>query len=261
MVLFSPKDEARQQPRLTVNGRMQPEPEGPGTVQRRYRLFIEALRRTIDHPLASAPLHGVPIGDGLGMEDVVARVAPLFEREAALARWVALRGALTALHVHTVDASSRAVPFYPVVENVMGVGHVGDVSRGDDRIDVAPQYAGGMPPDQKQAAIGVFAALSVRLFNYEQYAAMNVDSVLASPFNVSQAVALDFIAWTAIALHRLKLSGELMANVPEPDALQQPGWYADPLWGKAERHWDGRDWSTRVRIVQGRGYAYGDGAI
>jgi hypothetical protein len=59
--------------------------------------------------------------------------------ESSLIRWVALRGALTQLYVSTIDEADRALPFYPSVELVMGVGHVGS-SFDDPAIDVAPAW-------------------------------------------------------------------------------------------------------------------------
>jgi hypothetical protein len=64
-------------------------------------------------------------------------------------------------------------------------------------------------------------------------------------------MALDFIAWSAVALLRTELAQDFL-HAPEPDALEQPGWYTDPLWGKAQRYWDGTDWTERVRTSGGQ---------
>ena len=64
-------------------------------------------------------------------------------------------------------------------------------------------------------------------------------------------MALDFIAWSAVALLRTELAHGFL-HAPEPDALEQPGWYTDPLWGKAQRYWDAADWTERVRTSGGQ---------
>jgi len=65
-----------------------------------------------------------------------------------------------------------------------------------------------------------------------------------------QAVALDIIAWAAVAELRLGLADDLLATFPRPDLLETPGWYTEPLFRKAERYWDG-DWTDRCRTPQG----------
>ena len=128
MGLFSKRrrDEPPKRPILTINGRPQSEPERPGSLPRRNRLFVECTRRLADDPLASEDARGTPIGDGLGMEGLAAKIAPLFERERSLLRWVALRGAFTDMYINTIDPASRVLPFFPVVERTMGVGHISD---------------------------------------------------------------------------------------------------------------------------------------
>lgn len=79
---------------------------------------------------------------------------------------------------------------------------------------------------------------------------MNMDDVNADPFwkTVNHAIALDYIAWTSVALCRVRWL-ETALNMPEPGLLETAGWYADPLWAKAERFWDGADWTARMRIL------------
>ena len=241
-----------QRPGSTINGRPQRDPEQPGSLQRRARLFIESMRRIAEDPLASPSARGVPIGDGCGMEGLVGRVAPLFARERSLVRWVALRGAFTNLYIATVDAASRSVPFSPVVEDAMGVGNIAGPDAAGPVVGVAPEWASRLSREQRDAATGIFSALAVRLFDYERYSKLPADEVNRDPrCRLNDAMALDFIAWSAVALLRTGLARDFLA-APEPDALERPGWYADPLWGKAQRYWDGADWTERVRTSDGR---------
>jgi hypothetical protein len=189
----------------------------------------------------------MPIGDGCGMEGLVARIAPLFHGERSLLRWVALRGAFTHLHIATVDSTSRVLPFYPAVEVAMGVGNVADPEAAEPVIDVAPEWASRLSEEQREAVIGLFVALTTRLFDYERYSELPIDEINQdSRCRLNDAMALDFLAWSAVALLRTELARDFLA-APEPDALEQPGWYTDPLWGKAQRYWDGTDWTERAR--------------
>ena len=49
-------------------------------------------------------------------------------------------------------------------------------------------------------------------------------------------------------------SSGLITDMPEAGLLEQPGWYADPLFAKCERYWDANDWTERVRVKDGRGW-------
>jgi hypothetical protein len=98
----------------------------------------------------------------------------------------------------------------------------------------------------------VFSALAVRLFDYERYSQMPVDEVNQDRRCwLNDAMALDFITWSAVALLRTDLAQGFL-HAPEPDALDHPGWYTDPLWGKAQRYWDGTDWTENVRASGGQ---------
>lgn len=241
-----------QRPGRTINGRPQPDPEQPGSLQRRARLFVESMRRIAEDPLASPSARGTPIGDGCGMEGLVARIAPLFDKERSLLRWVALRGAFTYLHIATVDRTSRVLPFSPAVETAMGVGNIAGPDADEPVIDVAPEWASRLSREQRAAVSGVFGALAVRLFDYDRYSQLPIDEVNQDPrCRLNDAMALDFIAWSAVALLRTGLAQDFLA-APEPDALERPGWYADPLWGKAQRYWDGTDWTERARTSDGQ---------
>lgn len=247
MGLFSrPQEKPRRPQRLTISGRPQTDPERPGSLERRGRLFTECTRRLAADRLVSDGAQGTPIGDGLGMEELVAKIAPLFEKERSLLRWVALRGAFTDLYIHTIDPSSRVVPFSPAVETVMGVGNISEVGA-EPVIDVAPGWAPRLGQQQRSAAIQVFAAVQVRAYDYGRYSKMSVADVNQDRrCYLNDAMALDFIAWSAVALLRLGVAQQLM-DAPEPDALEAPGWYTDPLFAKAERRWDGSDWTDLCR--------------
>jgi hypothetical protein len=259
----SSTDEPVQAPTVTLNGARQNAPEVSGMLPRRNRLFVECLRRTRQLEVSQQDASGVPLGDGTGLEAVVETIRPVFSRDASLVQWVALRGALTSLYIDTLDPESRSVPFFPVVEVAMGVGHVGDVQRGDDSLGVAPAWVPQLSADQISAAVGIFAVVQLRLYRYEEYLEMPLAAVLADPsLRMNDAIALDVIAWATVAMHRLGLGHQLQRDAPEPDLLEAPGWYTEPLWSKGERFWDGRDWTSRVRgKVDNRSYAYTEMAL
>jgi hypothetical protein len=137
------------------------------------------------------------------------------------------------------------LPFFPTVERVMGVGHISEPGAAEPIIDVAPNWASQLTPKQREAAIGVFAAVQVRVYDYERYTKISVNDINQDPrCYLNDAMALDFIAWSAVALLRMGIAQQVM-NVPEPDALDAPGWYTDPLFAKAKRYWNGTDWTER----------------
>jgi hypothetical protein len=51
---------------------------------------------------------GRPLGDGHGLEGLVAIIRPLFAGEPSLARWVALRGAVTIMSIHVWEHGTEA---------------------------------------------------------------------------------------------------------------------------------------------------------
>lgn len=213
---------------------------------------MECTRWVAEDPLAGPSASGVPIGDGCGMEGLVARIAPLFDKERSLLRWVALRGALAQLYIATMDSTSRVIPFSPAVEAAMGVRTVATPEAAGPVIEVAPEWASRLSDDQHHAVAGIFSALAVRLFDYGRYSQLPVDEVNQDPkCRLNDAMALDFIAWSAVALLRTGQAQGFL-HAPEPDALEQPGWYTDPLWGKAQRYWDGTDWTERARTNDGQ---------
>jgi hypothetical protein len=177
---------------LTVNGRPQPQPEVPGSMPRRFRLFVECERRLAADPLAAPAVAGRPIGDGCGLERLVASVAPLFEREQSLIRWVALRGAFADLFIRIFDPDS-AVASPEDLEQVMGLAWVTDV-QGESHPDLALPWRTTLSPDQRQVALGVASSVFIRTEDYGRYSGMSVIDVNADPgYRIPKSAALDRI--------------------------------------------------------------------
>lgn len=93
---------------MTINGQPQATPETSNTIERRSRLFVECERRLADDPLTQPAACGRLLGDGNGLEGLVAKIAPMFEREQSLIRWVALRGAFLHTNMHVFSDDPRA---------------------------------------------------------------------------------------------------------------------------------------------------------
>lgn len=240
-------------PVLTINGRPQPQPEVSGSIERRFRLFYECERRLAADPLAGAVAAGRPIGDGCGLEGLVAKLAPLFERERSLMRWVALRGAFAELYNCIFDPGGAAAS-PEELEQVMGLEWTAD-AQGESHPNLAQPWRTTLSPQQRQDALGIASSVLIRAEDYSRYSKMTVMDVNADPrCRFPDAVALDGIAWSAIALLRLGIAQQRFPRVPEPDALPEPGWYTDPLFAKSERFWDGSDWTAHCRVRDGRGF-------
>lgn len=235
---------------LTINGDVQSDPETVSSLSRRIRLFVECLRRIQDHPLASPSAAGRPIGDGLGLEELVGRLRPVFAQDAALIPWVALRGAIPPLHQMTFEPDTNT-PFVPSVEVAMGVGHIGDIERGDPTVGISPEFAGRLSAQQSEAVLGIYGAVWWRLLAYEEYVGASLDEVKASDLCPNQAISLDIIAWISVALCRLGLHLVLVRNAPAPDLMDRPGWYVEPMFKKCERYWNGQDWTDEC-LADGR---------
>jgi hypothetical protein len=61
------------------------------------------------------------------------------------------------------------------------------------------------------------------------------------------------IAWCASAFAGGNLQKTLLqADIPAAQTLTDPGWYAEPVFSKCERFWDGKDWTARCRALEGR---------
>jgi hypothetical protein len=250
-------------PVLTINGRPQLAPEGPSAAERRTRLFVECERRLADDPLTQQAARGQLLGDGNGLEGLAGRIAPLFECEQSLVRWVALRAAFTHLHMFVFapdDSGRRATRSPEELADVMGLtwkdnsGQVWSAgSAGEPQLAVADAH-NAAPAQQRDVALAI-AQMSVTFAtSYPRIAQLPMQEVpgdgMCSALN--DVIALDCIAWTATALLRLGLSQLLFSKVPEPDALVGPGWYTEPVFAKFERYWDGTDWTSSVRQQNGR---------
>jgi hypothetical protein len=243
----------RKPPVLTINGRPQPQPEVIGGMPRRNRLFVECERRLAADPLAGSAAAGQPIGDGIGLEGLVAKLTPLFERERSLIRWVALRGALAEMFVRVVDRSSAVIYPGELVE-IMGLEWIDD-AYGESDLNLAQPWRTTLSSEQQQTALGVAGSIFMRSEDYARYSKMKVEDVNTDPHcQISRAIALDYIAWLAVAFLRLGIAQQLFSQVPEPDALPEPGWYTEPLFAKAERFWDGSNWTDSCRVKDSRGF-------
>jgi hypothetical protein len=248
--LFSKKSTRDETPRLTISGVVQREPEGIGVTSRRVRLFGEVARRVQGHLLASPGAAGSPVADGLGLEELVRIILPIFEKDKSLIRWTAIRSALALLYYQTV-AERNATPFFPVVEVAMGVGHIGDVAAGDDTIGVSPQWAEKLTTEQISNATGIYSVVFSRVMKYGDLADLDFAGFVAHPAcQISNPVGLDMMAWIAIALIRIN-AAETLLSLPAPDRIVDSGWYTEPLVAKAERFWDGVDWTAQCRTQSG----------
>jgi Protein of unknown function (DUF2510) len=235
------KGEPSVRPSRSISGKRMTVPEDIGTLPRRARLMAAAVLKVQSLPMAQPAAYGNPLGDGHGLEEVVAAIRPLFDKERSLTRWVAIRGALLFLDMACEQATMKA-------EILAAMG----LRWGGERVELTPGPA-PLPPQLTDNVIGVFSSLSMRLDDYATVSKMSVDDVNADPFwkAVNEAIALDYIAWTSSALCRVGWL-DTPLQMPEPGSLETPGWYADPLWAKAERFWDGTDWTARMRSVTNR---------
>lgn len=224
---------------LTITGQVATAPESIGGLARRSRLMSAAIRLIDDHPVTVAI--GRPLGDGYGMEELVARISPLFARERGLIRWVALRGSLLYLDMlcPNDDALHELLP-------AMGLR--------PEQGPEGPTVAVIEPVADISAITGLFFSIAMRWSQYQQLAELEVSAVNRDPiWAINPAVGLDYIAWIAVAMVRSGAwQSGAMQDMPEPNLLDQPGWYIEPLFAKGERYWDGTDWTSRVRARSGR---------
>jgi hypothetical protein len=240
------KGEPSIRPIRTITGDRIAIQEDLGMYPRRSRLMVSAIHVLADDKLAKPSSAGVPLGAGHGMEPLVERIRPLFEREASLIRWVAYRGALRFLDmVFATDGEWR------VATLTMGLEVGKDPSSGEHQIR-AIERPGPIPRKVKGQITGLFSSISLSLEDYQEIAEASVQAVNANPrWQLDDGMALDYIAWTAIAMLRTGKAKEVLGH-PEPGMLEYPGWYADPLLAQAERYWDGTDWTARMRVAAGK---------
>jgi hypothetical protein len=241
------RDEPSVRPRVTITGRPVTEPEEIGTLARRGRMMAAAIRLLSDDKLAHADSIGTPVGDDYGMEELVERLRPMFATESSFVRWVALRGALLFLDM----AFSSEVEWRSAML-AMGLRVESDPYSGEQRV-VPIDKTGSMTPHQKSDLMGLFHSIEFRLRDYEKISSASIPEVLAHPMwgRVNELMGLEYIAWTAIALLRTGNATRVW-GMPEPGRLELSGWYTDPVFAQGERYWDGKDWTSRVRIREGR---------
>jgi hypothetical protein len=236
-------------PRVTISGRPQPVPESSDTIERRFRLFWECTRRLADEPLTQPDARGRLLGKGSGLEEAVAAIAPLFQHERSLIRWVALRGGISSVYGATLRGDSPE----PVIELTQAMG-LRLTDREGGGVSVIPLTAGELPGRQLDAALALASAVYAFLWDYERFVGMTIDDMNGYPAfaALTDTGGLDCIAWSAVALLRIGRAQAIAEKVPEPDALTEPGWYVDPLFARYERYWDGSDWMSSVREVGGQ---------
>ena len=258
---------------ITINGRPQPTPESAQLIERRSRLFVECERRLADDPLTQPNARGHLLGDGTGLEGLTAKIAPLFAHEQSLIRWVALRAAFTHMNMHMFSDDPRArqaaTRSPEELANVMGLIWVDETgqpykpgSTGKPSLR-ARESAPQMPAVMLDGAVALATMVTTYAVTYERLLKMSNDQVNTDPMyaTLNDVIALDCITWCAVALLRLELGQLWITRTPEPDALPEPGWYADPVIGKFERYWDGTDWTPACRNHEGNRLTEGTYAL
>jgi hypothetical protein len=240
------RGEPSARPTRTLTGQTLDMPEDLGTVPRRARLMLTAVQILASEDLAQPHSIGIPLGDNHGMEVLVERIRPIFKTESSLIRWVAYRGALT-----FIDMAFETETEWRAGLLTMGIEVTKEPFTGADERRVL-ERPGPIGPAVKGNILGLAASMTMKLADYQEIAAASVQAVNADPrWHLNDAMALDYIAWAAIILLR---TGKAMQvyGLPQAGLLEFPGWYADPLFAKAERYWDGTDWTSRMRVLEGR---------
>jgi hypothetical protein len=181
------------------------------------------------------------------MEELVDLIRPLFARERMLTRWVAIRGALLFLDMSTPDDES-----WENLVGAMGLRRAADPFTNEMRTELLPMKDTA-PPAAQEHVLGLFSSIALHVADYERVSNMSVQAVNSDAdwVRVNEAVGLDYIAWVAVAMCRTNCI-EPVLRMPEPGMLERSGWYTDPLFAKAERFWDGTDWTARMRVREGR---------
>ena len=246
MALFGKKQVPATRPSTTLNGRRVTDPKVIGSPTRRVRLLGESVRRLSDHPLSQPTEAGVPIGDGAGMEALVALIRPVFAGDASMMRWVANRGALAFLNAQYLESSEGRAAGEMSLWRVMGIDVRPTDEGGLEPIAYEPPGSPPLSSDTRNAIVGLFVSIDARLEHYARFEDMSIPALTADPlFAISPVVALDYIAWSAVTALRDEVAENLMA-LPEPSGFAGPGWYTEPVFAKSERYWDG-DWTERCR--------------
>ncbi len=150
--------------------------------------------------------------------DVATIVSQLLAREHSFVKWVSLRGGLAFVAMVLEDPARS----------------LSDLTN----------FAGRPIPEGGEEL----------LQRYSQLEDASFSDVLGDPrLTRDQAWHLDIVAWSAAAfvgggLHR----SVLQADIPAAQILSDPGWYAEPVFSKCERYWDGADWTARCRVLDGK---------
>jgi hypothetical protein len=242
--------------RVTIDGAPQHDPESAGSTARRQRYFWYVHHLLANRPEAGRLSVGQPVGDGVGLEALVAEIAPIFARERSLVRWVALRGALPALTQSLGDNT------FDIVADMLGVRIDANPRTGSPQLGLGP-FGMGLSGRQVDACCGAAMALNERLARYDEIAAMSIDAANSDTSFptvgiVNDAVALDFTVLAALVLHRAgwAFGGAADPGVAHPSRLESPGWHVEPIFSRAERFWDGQDWTPSVRVLDGGRYIH-----
>lgn len=147
--------------------------------------------------------------------DLAIAIPELFEREQSLAKWVSLRGGLAFVAIALEDP---------------------EIS-----LDRLAEFAGHGMPAGANELVHIYPQLERASFSDildDQNLCRNRDFHYA------------LIAWCAAAF----VGGGLQrrVDIPPPQALSEPGWYTEPVFTKCERYWDGADWTSKCRSLEGR---------
>jgi hypothetical protein len=214
-----------------------------------------AIRVLETAEMAQPEATGVPLGDGHGMEPLVETLKPLFAGERSLLRWVALRGALLFLDMgFPSEAEWRTAMF------TMGLERSKSPFTGEEEVQVL-ERPGPISPEVRSHILGLHASIVMRLGVYDQISEASLERVSRNAmWNVNDAMAFDYIAWSAVTMLRTGTAHRAF-NMPEPGMLEEPGWYAEPVFAKCERYWDGRDWTDRVRWLDRRRWIEGNSPL
>jgi hypothetical protein len=200
-----------------------------------------AVRALESADMAQPEAVGVPLGDGHGMEPLVATLRPLFARDRSLRRWVALKGALLFL-----DMSFPSDIEWRTAMLAMGLEHSKSRYTGEEEIQVL-ERPGPISPAVTSRILGLHASIMLSLAEFERMSKASLDEINRNAiWNINDPMASDYIAWVAVTMLRTGAARRI-GEIPEPGLLDYPGWYAEPVFAECERYWDGNDWTDRVR--------------
>jgi hypothetical protein len=170
-----PADPPQPPARLTMDGGRQAIPEAGGRMPRRHRLFVECARRLADCEAVSPSALGRPLSDDFGLEELVSRIKPVFERDHSLIRWVALRGAVTELYIRFFEDEDADISAWKLQEAMGLEWRTG--ADGQSHPDLVEPWRSRMSARQRQDAIGIAASVLVRVQNYPRYSNLRMGEV------------------------------------------------------------------------------------